>query len=136
MEKFVTENPKTQICFLLTQRYPIGISVENLRAADRVLFEILSPHYQLDLGLYSSYPHYLNLFLSITFHKDEWPSCPRPNLKTLTASSTVKNLNLSSPLVAFASFCLVLIWFVFGPKFSFLTSCDLSRFYKSSRLLG
>lgn len=50
LQEYKAQNPETQVCFLLTQLYPLCLQMQNLRAGDRDLFDLLSTHYELELG--------------------------------------------------------------------------------------
>jgi hypothetical protein len=38
------------VCFLLTHQYPMAFDAKDLRASDRVLYDLLSTHYEVDIG--------------------------------------------------------------------------------------
>lgn len=51
VNQYVAENQEHQICFVLTQEYPLSPkSGVHLRAADRILFDLLDLHYELEIG--------------------------------------------------------------------------------------
>ncbi|KAJ3055670.1 hypothetical protein HK097_009788 [Rhizophlyctis rosea] len=51
LDDFHQQHPGDNICFLLTHRYPLAITADNLRAADKVLFDMLVAPYEVELGL-------------------------------------------------------------------------------------
>lgn len=51
VHKYISEHPKIQLSFLLTQDYPFGVRINNFKAADRILYDALSPFYEIELGV-------------------------------------------------------------------------------------
>lgn len=50
VDKFVDDNPDCEICFLLSQEYPLAINAKNLKSSDINLYETLSSKYNVELG--------------------------------------------------------------------------------------
>ena len=50
VDKFVKDNPNDEICFLLSQEYPLAINVKNLKSSDITLYETLLSKYNVEIG--------------------------------------------------------------------------------------
>ncbi len=50
VDEYINEHPDREISFLLTQRYPLSVGEGSLKAGDRILYDALAPHYELELG--------------------------------------------------------------------------------------
>jgi hypothetical protein len=50
LDKHLFENQNSQICFLLTQNYEIGLNFNNLESGDKKLYDVLEPYYEMKLG--------------------------------------------------------------------------------------
>ena len=51
LDEFIVENPNDQVSFLLTHAYPLVLEFDNLKGGDRVMYEVLSEKYNVELGL-------------------------------------------------------------------------------------
>ena len=61
IDSFLKEHPNDSVAFLLTQLYPLTVSLDNLKAGDQTLYELLSKHYSVELGVAVNavpYDHY------------------------------------------------------------------------------
>ena len=85
IDKFMNDNPKDEFCFLLTREYPLAISIENLKAGDRTLYDILSSKYSVEIG------YVVNSFK--TDYEGKCDPDEKRKLKVMNYSNTQKFLN-------------------------------------------
>jgi hypothetical protein len=50
INNFVKDHPEDQICILLSREYPLCVSIDCLKVSDKLVYDILSKDYDLELG--------------------------------------------------------------------------------------